>query len=190
MKMRVGVGDVEAALDDGGRHQDVRFAADEAEHFRLEFALVHLAVDDGHLGFGHDLSQVFGDDLNVMDPIVDEVDLALTVQLANDRMANQLLVEADDSGFDGEPIGRRRLQVADIANPQQRQVQRSRNRRRRHGQDIDLLAQVFEPFLVLDAEALLLVDDHQAEVLELDVLAHEAVRADDDIDAPLCQAVR
>jgi hypothetical protein len=35
---------------------------------------------------------------------------------------------------------------------------------------------------VRDAEALLLVDDEQAEVLELDVLREQAVRADDDVD--------
>ena len=34
-----------------------------------------------------------------------------------------------------------------------------------------------------DAEALLLVDDDEAEVLELDVLLQQAVRADDDVDA-------
>ena len=36
--------------------------------------------------------------------------------------------------------------------------------------------------LVGDAEALLLVDHEQAEVLERDVLGQEAVRADDDVD--------
>src|SRR5207249_1206740 len=36
-----------------------------------------------------------------------------------------------------------------------------------------------------DAEPLFLVDDDQPEVLELDVGAHQAMGADDDIDAPL-----
>ncbi len=45
------------------------------------------------------------------------------------------------------------------------------------------LAHLLQALLVGDAEALLLVDDHEAEVLELDVLLQEAVRADDDVDA-------
>ena len=39
-----------------------------------------------------------------------------------------------------------------------------------------------ELLLVLDAEALLLVDDDQAEVLERDLAREQAVRADDEVD--------
>ena len=44
-------------------------------------------------------------------------------------------------------------------------------------------AQLLEPFLVGDAEMLLLVDDDEAEVLELDGLAEQRMGADDDVDA-------
>ncbi len=43
--------------------------------------------------------------------------------------------------------------------------------------------------LVVDAEALLLVDDHQAQVLELDLLAEQPVGADHDVDLAGGQAV-
>ena len=52
----------------------------------------------------------------------------------------------------------------------------------RHRQHVDLLAQLLDPLLVRDAEALLLVDDEQPEVAELDVLRQQPVRADDDVD--------
>ena len=42
--------------------------------------------------------------------------------------------------------------------------------------------QLLDRLLVGDAEALLLVDDEQAEVLERDVLGEQAVGADDDVD--------
>ena len=42
--------------------------------------------------------------------------------------------------------------------------------------------QLLQPLLVLDAEALLFVDDHQAEIAELDVLRKQAVGADGEID--------
>ena len=41
---------------------------------------------------------------------------------------------------------------------------------------------------MLDAEALLLVDDDQAEVLEPDLLAQQAVGADDQVDGAVGQA--
>jgi hypothetical protein len=49
------------------------------------------------------------------------------------------------------------------------------------------LAAALEVLLVRHAEALLLVDDHQAEVLELDVLRQEPVGADDDVDLALAR---
>ena len=42
--------------------------------------------------------------------------------------------------------------------------------------------ELFEPLLVLDAEALLLIHDHQAQVAKLHVLREQPVRADGDID--------
>ena len=54
-------------------------------------------------------------------------------------------------------------------------------------QHVDRLPQLLEPFLVLDAETLLLVDDDQAEILELHILADQPMRADDDVDAALGQ---
>src|SRR5438874_12522515 len=66
-------------------------------------------------------------------------------------------------------------------------MKRARNRRGGHGQNIDGLPQAFEPFLVLDAEALLLVDNDQSQVLEMHVGAYNAVGADDDVDAALPQ---
>ena len=52
-----------------------------------------------------------------------------------------------------------------------------------HGEDIDGLAEAFEAFLVFDAEALFFVDDDEAEVLEADIGAEDAVGADEDVEA-------
>ena len=48
----VGVGDVDAGLDDGGGEQDVGLALDEGVHDDFQVVLVHLAVadDDARLG--------------------------------------------------------------------------------------------------------------------------------------------
>ena len=45
-----------------------------------------------------------------------------------------------------------------------------------------LRAQLLDALLVRDAEALLFVDDEQAQVLEVHVLRQQAVGADDDVD--------
>ena len=54
---------------------------------------------------------------------------------------------------------------------------------------VDAGAQPLHLLLVLDAEALLLVDDDQAEVLEPDVGVEQPVGADDDVDAAVAEAL-
>ena len=50
-------------------------------------------------------------------------------------------------------------------------------------------AQLLEPLLVGDAEMLLLVDDQQAEILELDGLAEQRMGADHDVDVAVGDAL-
>ena len=132
---------------------------------------------------GDDRLDHVGDGRDVVDAVVDEVDLPVAVQLAVDGALDDLAVEPGDAGLDRLAVGRRRLEVGDVADAQQAHVQRPRDRRGRQGQDVHRRPQRLQPLLVLDAEPLLLVDDHQAEVLEGDVLLEEPVRADQDVDA-------
>ena len=60
-------------------------------------------------------------------------------------------------------------------------MQRSGNGSGRHGQHVHVVAERLEPLLVGDPEAVLLVDDHQAQVLELHVPLEQPVGADDDV---------
>jgi len=50
-----------------------------------------------------------------------------------------------------------------------------------HADHVHGLLQMFEPLLVLDAKALLLIHDHEAEIPELYVLGQQAVGADGDV---------
>ena len=76
----------------------------------------------------------------------------------------------------------RGLNQREIAHAHQRHLQRARNRRRGERQHVDGGAHLLEPLLVHHAEALLFVDDDQAEIAKDDVFLQQAVRADDDVD--------
>ena len=108
----------------------------------------------------------FGD---VLDAVVDEEDLAAAPQLLAQRLAEDLRIEAAHEGADRQAVGGRRRDDRDLAQAAHRHLQRARDRRRRQRQHVDLGAQLLEALLVRDAEALLLVDDHQAEILEAHV---------------------
>ena len=58
------------------------------------------------------------------------------------------------------------------------------------GQHIHVLLQLLDLFLVGHAEPLLLVDDEQAQVLELHVLGEHPVSADDNVHKPLFQPLQ
>ena len=75
-----------------------------------------------------------------------------------------------DVGADRQPVDRRGLDDAQVAQARHRHLQRARDRRRGQRQHVDVGLQRFQPLLVGDSEMLLLVDDDQAEALELDRL--------------------
>src|SRR5277367_4181511 len=54
-----------------------------------------------------------------------------------------------------------------------------------HGEYVDGGTHLLEALFVADAEALLFVDDEEAEVLELQVFGEDAVGSDEDVDLAL-----
>ena len=62
----VGVGDVQAALDDRRRQQDVEAMGHEVQHDPLQLVLGHLAVGDADAGLGHDLAEPLGERLDIL----------------------------------------------------------------------------------------------------------------------------
>jgi hypothetical protein len=178
----VGVGDIDAGLDDGGGDEDVGLVADELVHDGFELVLVHLAVADDDAGVGDHLADLVGDGFDVVDLVVDEEDLAVAGELALQGLLDARLVVGDDLGDDAAAVGGGRGEVADVADAQERHVEGARDGGGGHGEDVDGEAEFFEAFLVFDAEALFLVDDDEAEVGEDDVFGEEAVGADEDVD--------
>ncbi len=188
---RVGVGNVQPALDDRRGQQHVELVVDEIEHHL--FQLAARASGRGRcamLASGTICCSRSATFSMSCDAVVDEEHLPAAVQFAQHRVADQLGVEAGDARFDGQAVFRRRFQVRDVAQAQQRHVQRARDGRGRHRQHVDGLPERLEPLLHLHAEPLLLVDDHQAQVVELHVLLGQPVRADDDVDGAGRQAAR
>jgi hypothetical protein len=86
------------------------------------------------------------------------------------------------------PVLGRRLQRRHLADAGDRHLERARDRGRAHREDVDVRLELLQRILVLDAEPLLLVDDHEAEILEDHLLGEDAVRADHHVDGALQKA--
>ena len=172
--------DVEAVFDDGGGNEHVEFVVHKGEHHLFEFALAQLAMADRNARGGNEFLDARRDLIDVFDAVVDEVDLAAALEFEFDGGANDLFIELRDHGLNGHAVFGRRLDDRHVAQTHQRHVQSARNGRGAHGEHVNLLAHLFEAFLVTHAEALLFVDDEQAEVLEPDVFRKQAVGTDQD----------
>ena len=179
----VGVRDVDAGLDDGRADQHVEVLLPEADHHLLQRFLAHLAVRHRDPRLGHQLAQPAGRLVDRLDPVVQEEDLAVAQQLAVDGRGDLLVVVATHVRQHRVPLLRRGGDGGHLPDAGDRHLQGPRDRRGRHGQHVDRRAQRLQVFLVLDAEALLLVDDHHAQRLEPGGGLQQPVGADDDVGA-------
>ncbi len=123
---------------------------------------------------GQQSPQLLGLGLDGLDAVVHVEDLAAAVELAQDGVSHQPGRSLGHPRLDGQPVLRRRLDDAHVAHAHERQVERARDGRGREREHVHLGLELLEALLVGHAEALLLVDHDQAEVLEVDVLARAA----------------
>ena len=133
---RVGARDVQAVLDDGRRHQDVGAPLDEVQHAPLQQRLGHLPMGHRDARFGHQARHHARQRLDRLDPVVDEENLPVALQLLTDRRGDRVRRELHDRGLDREAILGRRLDHRHVADSGETHLQRSRNRRRRQRQAI------------------------------------------------------
>ena len=179
----VGVGDVQAGLDDRGAHQDVVVAVPEPLDGLLKLFLRHLSVGDGDPGLGHQCPHPRGGGIDGVDPVVHIERLAVAQQFAAQCRGDLFVIIGSDIGQHRVPLLGRGQDRRHLPDSGQAHLQGPGNRGGTHGQHIDVGPQAFDVFLVFDAEALLLIDHHQSEILPPHPGLQQSVRADDDVDA-------
>ena len=177
----VRIGNVDAVLDDGGRNQYVVIVIDKAHDDTLQLLGRHLSVSDGHAGVRHVLVEQFGQVGQGGDAVGNNERLPVPAHLEVHRVGDDFVAKGVDLGLYRVAVGRRRLDDGKVARAHQGKLQRTRNRRSGHCEGVDVDLELAELFLDGDAELLFLVNDEQAEVLELHALADELVRPDDDV---------
>ena len=138
-------------------------------HARLGRGLVHArhSVIDGLDAVGH------------------VVHLSAATHLQANRRAHHVGVVLPHVHDHGAAPSRRRGNQAHIAHAARGHLHGTRDGRGRKREHVNLLAQVLELLLVLHAKALLLVNDHQAQVLGVHIGRKQAMRADEHINRAL-----
>ena len=187
---RVHPRDVEPALDNGGAEHHIGFPGVERHHGALQFAFRHLAVGHKQFQAGQHLPQSRSHILDALHPRHHIEHLPASVQLLTDGAAHRFRIQGSQMGFDRTTQRRWSGDQAHLPHAGQAHVQRSGDRRRRQGEDVDVLAQHLDLLFLIDAEALFLVDHQQAELLERGSLAEQLMGADHRIDGAALEALK
>mmetsp|Transcript_44843 Transcript_44843/g.105645 ORF Transcript_44843/g.105645 Transcript_44843/m.105645 type:complete len:425 (-) Transcript_44843:795-2069(-) len=185
----VGTRHVDAGLDDGRAQQQVVLALHELAHHPLQLALGHLAMGDDDACLGQQLLELLAPVLDGLDLVVQEVDLAAALQLAQHRLADGAAALGAHEGLDRQAPLRRGRDDGQVAQAFQRHAERARDGRGGQRQHVHLGAHRLHGLLVAHAEAVFLVDDQQAQPVELDLGGQQLVRAHDDVDAAVGNAL-
>ena len=181
----VDVGDVDAGLDDGGAHQHVRLPVHHGLHDGGELLLPHAAVAHRHpCLLPQHLLDAGGGEIDALHPVVEVVDLAAPAQLPAHGVLQNGPVVLDDVGLHRLAVRRGLLDGGHVPQAREGHVQRPGNGRRGEGQHVHLAAELLEALLVGHAEALLLVDDEEPQVLKGHALLQQLVGADQKVHAP------
>ncbi len=120
--------------------------------------------------------------VDVLDAVVHEEDLPAARELALDALVDERVVVLPTNVRIASRSAGGVAMIEISRSPIMRHVQGARDGRRGQREHVDLRAQLLELLLVRDAEALLLVDDHEAELAEAHVGGQQPMRADDDVD--------
>ena len=179
---RIGRRDVEPALDDIGRQQQIECALVERGHHVFELGGRHAPVRDRVFDLGHALAQPLAHIVEIGDPRHDIEDLTAAVALAHDRFADRHRIVRHHESSHRQAIDRRRRDEAHLAHPRQCQLQSARDRCRSQRQHMHIGLQLLQLLFLRNAEMLFLVDDQQPQMGEPDVLGEQGVRADHDIE--------
>ena len=144
-------------------------------------------MGDAHACFRHQGFQFARGLFDGVDFIVQEIHLAAALQFALEGFADQCRIPGADEGLDREAMRGRRGDDGQIAQTGHGHVERARDWSCGEGKQIHLGAQLLQLLLLAHAKALFLVDDQQAEVLELHIRLQQLVGADHDVDLAVGQ---
>ena len=129
------------------------------------------------------------DALDRLNPVVQKINLPAAREFALDGIADDALVVAADDGLDRLTIRRRGFDHGHVPRAHEREVKCARNRSCRKREHINEAEFFLQRVLVLHAEALLLIDDDEAEIFKNDILRNDTVRSDNDVHTAITEGL-
>ena len=183
------IGNIQPCLNDGGRNQHVDISIDKIVHNPFQFPLAHLSMGKIHPGIWYQLGNPKGNLINVRHPVINIINLTASSQLSSNGLPDSLLIIFHNVSLDRHTIHRRLLQHTHIPDPDHAHMKGSGNRRSCQCENINVLFQLLDLFLMGNAETLLLVYDQKSQVLILHILGKHSVGTDHNVHLSFFQVL-
>ena len=149
--------------------------------------LAHLSVGNHDGGIRQKLLDGRSTAVNSIHTVMQIKYLSAAPEFLVHRLGQNSPVMLHDIGLNRLTVLRGFLNGGHIAYTRHRHIEGSRNRGRRKGQHIDIVAHLLKAFLVLDSKALFLVDNTKSQILKLDILLYQSMGSDHNIDLSTAQ---
>ena len=144
---------------------------------------IHLSVPHDRFRAGYNAPDGIFYLVNILHPVVNEKNLPVTRQLVLNGLADDLFIKAMQLGNNWVAVGRRRLDDRQVAGTHQRKLQGTRDWRGRQRERVYIHLQLFQFFFHRNAKFLFLIHNQQTQVSKFHIFAHQAMSADENIDA-------
>ena len=185
------IGNVDARFDDGGADQDLNVPLRHILHHPAQLALAHFSVGDADGDIvSQELADAPGGGFDILHPVMQVVYLPAPVQLPAHGLGQNAPVMLQHIGLHRLTVPGRLLDGGHIPYARKSHIQGSGNGGGREGQGIHLGRALSELLLGCYAEALLLVDDQQPQVVEGHIFLQQLMGADEQVHLTLGGALQ
>ena len=167
---RINIRDIQSCFDYCRRNKYINLLIYKFMHDIFQLTLTHLTMSKFHTCVRKKTSQLQRDPFDIIHSVINIINLAITCQLSCDSLFYDFLIVFHHIGLNRTSVHRRLLQKTHISDSDKTHMQSSRNRRCRKCQHINCIFQLFDRFLMLNAESLFLVNNKESQRLILNVL--------------------
>ena len=187
---RIGIGNIDTVLYDGGRKQHIIIVIDKAHDDFLQILRFHLSVTDGYptvwnmLLYEHLELRKFGYS------VAYEINLSVSAHLEIDGIADNFTTKRYQFGMNRITVRWRSAHDTHIPGAHQRELEGTRNRSGTHRKCVDIHLELTEFLFGRHTELLLFIDDEQSQVMPFHGLGYQLMCTYQDVYLTLFQVFK
>ena len=172
----IGIRNVYSIFYNGSRKQYVIVVIGKIKDDLLQFLWFHLSMTNSHTSIWHIFQYHFLQARQIIDARIDEIDLTIARHFKVNGICYDFCAKSMDLRLDRITVRRWCLNDTQVASTHQRELQRTWNRRCRHGQRINIGLHLAQLLFRRNAKLLFLVDNEQSQVVKLHRLTNQLMR--------------